>query len=311
MTKIGIIGAGAWGTALAALAAVAHSAGSEVIIQAHEPEVVDAINNEHENSVFLPGFILDSTIRATNDAAEAAQADAVLLVTPAQHLRAVTNTLKDSWQAGVPAVICAKGMEQDTSALMSEVLSKTLPGVTPAVLSGPTFAIEVAKGLPTAVTLACADQAIATMLTESLGTPTFRTYRSTDVIGAQLGGAVKNVLAIACGIVDGKGLGENARAALITRGLAEIARLGVAKGAQAETLMAKVGVKKKAVVHVLPCIVTNVRLRLGQIVEYEQTAFVKHAVGFLQRLFLIVDVIDSCLTPHMSKRVIVEGQIGG
>jgi glycerol-3-phosphate dehydrogenase (NAD(P)+) len=238
-TKIGIIGAGAWGTALAT---VAHSAGCEVLIQAHEPEVVEAINTSQENTMFLPGVKLDSAIRATNDAAEVAQADAVLLVTPAQHLRAVTVALKGSWQKGVPAVICSKGLEQETSALMSEVLAETLPGVTPAILSGPTFAIEVAKGLPTGVTIACADQAIATLLCEALGTSTFRAYSSPDIIGAELGGAVKNVLAIACGIVEGKAFGENARAALITRGLAEIARLGVAKGAHTESLMGLSGI---------------------------------------------------------------------
>ncbi len=239
MTKVGIIGAGAWGTALAS---VAHSAGCDVLIQAHEPDVAEAINTQHENTVFLPGVKLGPSIRATTDASEAAQADAVLLVMPAQHLRTVTSSLKETWPAGVPAVICAKGMEQETSALMSEVMADTLPGVTPAVLSGPTFAIEVANGLPTAVTLACADEAVATMLCDTLGTQRFRTYRSTDIVGAQLGGAVKNVLAIACGIVEGKGLGENARAALITRGLAEIARLGVTMGAHAESLMGLSGI---------------------------------------------------------------------
>lgn len=238
-TKIGIIGAGAWGTALAT---VAQSAGCDVLIQAHEPAVAEAINNKHENTMFLPGAQLDPSIRATNDPTEAIQADAVLLVMPAQHLRSVTASLKDSWQAGVPAVICSKGMEQDTSYLMSEVLAESLPGVVPAVLSGPTFAIEVANDKPAAVTLACADEAIATKLCDTLGTHRFRTYRSTDIIGAQLGGAIKNVLAIACGIVEGKQLGENARAALITRGLAEIARLGVAKGAHAESLMGLSGI---------------------------------------------------------------------
>jgi glycerol-3-phosphate dehydrogenase (NAD(P)+) len=239
MTKIGIIGAGAWGTALAA---VAHGAGCEVVLQAHEPEVADAINTRHENPVFLPGVELDPAIRATTDAADAAQADAVLLVMPAQFLRAVTAGLTGVWQAGTPAVICAKGMEQGSSALLSEVLRETLPGVEAAVLSGPTFAIEVARGLPTAVTLACADQAVGAMLCDSLGTSVFRTYRSEDIVGAQLGGAVKNVLAIACGIVEGKKLGDNARAALITRGIAEIARLGVAKGAHPETLMGLSGI---------------------------------------------------------------------
>ncbi len=239
MSRIGIIGAGAWGTALAT---VAQGAGSDVIIQAHETEVAEAINRDHENPQFLPGIQLDPSIQATNDPVEAVDADAVLLVAPAQFLRTITNKLKNDWKPETPAVICAKGMEQETSALMSEVLAETLPGVKAAVLSGPTFAIEVARGLPTGVTLACADQALGETLSHMLGTPRFRTYRSDDVIGAQLGGAVKNVLAIACGIVEGKGLGDNARAALITRGLAEIARLGIAKGAQVETLMGLSGI---------------------------------------------------------------------
>ncbi|MEQ8193974.1 MAG: NAD(P)H-dependent glycerol-3-phosphate dehydrogenase [Rhodospirillales bacterium] len=234
MTQIGIIGAGAWGTALAM---VARKAGCDVVLQAHEQDVADAINARHENTVFLPGVNLDSAIRATTDAAEAAQADAVLLVMPAQFLRSVTAGLKGAWRSGTPAVICAKGLEQNSSALLSEVLAETLPGVETAVLSGPTFAIEVARGLPTGVTLACADHAVGTKLSDALGTHTFRVYRSDDIVGAQLGGAVKNVLAIACGIVEGRKLGDNARAALITRGVAEIARLGVAKGAHPETLM--------------------------------------------------------------------------
>lgn len=237
--KIGIAGAGAWGTALAA---TARRAGRDVVIQAHEADVVEAINKGHENSRFLPGISLDKEIRATADLADITACDAVLLVMPAQFLRATTREMAATWREGVPAVICAKGIEQKTGALLSEVCAETLPGVTLAVLSGPTFAIEVARGLPTAVTLASKDKDQAAALAEAIGTPTFRTYRSDDVVGVELGGAVKNVLAIGCGIIAGRGLGDNARAAFITRGLAEIARLASAKGAKPETLVGLSGI---------------------------------------------------------------------
>ncbi|MBT7955919.1 MAG: NAD(P)-dependent glycerol-3-phosphate dehydrogenase [Rhodospirillaceae bacterium] len=233
MSKIGIIGAGAWGTALA-MAAI--RAGNEVTIQAHEPEVAEAINRHQENSVFLPTYELDPSIKATTVIADAIDADAVLLVAPAQHMRAVCEAAADDWPSGVPAIICAKGIEQGSCALMSEVVGEMLPGKPLAVLSGPTFAAEVARDLPTAVTLACDDETMAKVLMETLSARYFRIYRSRDVIGSQIGGAVKNVLAIACGIVEGRKLGDNTRAALITRGLAEISRLGIAKGAKAETL---------------------------------------------------------------------------
>jgi len=232
--KIGIIGAGAWGTALAI---VARRAGRDVILQAREPEVVEAVNNNHENTLFLPGVQLDADIRATQSLAEAADANAVLLVAPAQHVRAACTTLAETWTNGVPAVICAKGIEQGTSALMSEVANETLPQARICVLSGPTFAREVAEDLPTAVTIAVPDPNLGETLATALGTAHFRIYHSDDLIGAEIGGAVKNVLAIACGIVEGRGMGDNARAALITRGLAEIIRLGVAKGAKPETIM--------------------------------------------------------------------------
>jgi len=164
-------------------------------------------------------------------------ADALLLVTPAQHLRSACRSIRPHVAAGVPVVICAKGIELDTGCLMTEAVRAELPDAPLAVLSGPTFAAEVAKGLPTAVTLACADADIGRTLVEAIGGRTFRPYLSDDLVGAQVGGAVKNVLAIACGIVEGRRLGDNARAALITRGLAEIARLGLALGARAETLM--------------------------------------------------------------------------
>ncbi len=234
MQRIGIVGAGAWGMALAV---VARRAGRDVRLWAREPEVVADIEARRENARFLPGITLDPAIAVSGDLARAADADAVLLVIPAQFLRACAAALAPAWRAGVPAVICAKGIERETCALMSEIIAETLPAAPIAVLSGPSFATEVAKGRPTAVTLAATDADVAAALGSALGSPTFRIYRSDDVIGAEIGGAVKNVLAIACGIVEGKGLGDNARAALITRGLAEIARLGLAKGARLETFM--------------------------------------------------------------------------
>lgn len=235
MRRIGILGAGAWGTALAL---VGRRAGRAVVLQAREPEVVIAINERHENPLFLPGVTLDPAIRATSDIAEAvAGAAAILLVLPAQHLRTVCATAAPAWPAGAPAVICAKGIEQATGALMSEVVAEVLPQAPVAILSGPTFAAEVARDLPVALTLATRDRALAATLRATLGTPRFRTYTSDDVIGAQVGGAVKNVLAIACGIVEGRRLGDSTRAALITRGLAELVRLAVAKGGRPETLM--------------------------------------------------------------------------
>jgi len=234
MKRIGVIGGGAWGTALAMLAG---RNGANVHLWSREAEVVDAVNREHRNPFFLPGAELDPALRATGDLAEACNADAVLLAVPAQHSRTVFAALAASLDADVPAVLCAKGFEQASGKLMGEVAAETLPEAPLAVLSGPTFAAEVAAGLPTAATLACADRAHAGALQKALGGPTFRPYLSEDLCGAQIGGAVKNVLAIACGIVLGRRLGENARAALITRGMAEMLRLGAAMGARSETLM--------------------------------------------------------------------------
>ena len=232
--RIGVVGGGAWGTALAQAAA---RAGRSVVLWALEPDVVDAINQRHENSRFLAGIALDPAIRASGKLADIAHTDAVLLVAPAQHLHGVGRALAPFLPAGVPVAICAKGIELGTSALMSEVAAAVLPDTPLAVLSGPTFAAEVARGQPTAVTLACADPLLGARLVEALGGRMFRPYLSDDMIGAQIGGAVKNVLAIACGVVEGKCCGDNARAALITRGLAEMVRLGVALGGRAETLM--------------------------------------------------------------------------
>jgi glycerol-3-phosphate dehydrogenase (NAD(P)+) len=233
--RLAIVGAGAWGTALAMAAT---RAGSEVRLWAREPEVADSINESHENAVFLPGARLPETIVASTDMGETLQAaNAVLLVAPAQHLRAVACELAPHVPVDLPLVICAKGIEQRTAALMSEVTAAALPGRPLCVLSGPTFAREVAEERPTAVTLAAEDPTVGEVIIAALGSRRFRPYIGDDLIGAQIGGAVKNVVAIACGIVAGRGLGANARAALITRGLAEIARLATAKGAYAETLM--------------------------------------------------------------------------
>lgn len=234
---IGVIGGGAWGTALAQVAARAgENKRRRVTLWARESEVVEAVNAHHENPAFLPGIALDPTIRATGAFEDLASADALLMVTPAQHMRAVCAGLAPILKPGTPVLLCAKGVEQGTHKLLTDVLAEALPDAIPAVLSGPSFAAEVARGLPTAVTLACADEELATALMTAIGIPTFRPYYSSDLIGAEVGGAVKNVLAIACGIVEGKKLGASARAALTTRGFAEMTRLGLALGARAETL---------------------------------------------------------------------------
>lgn len=229
--RMGILGGGAWGTALAAVAA---ADGTPTLLWAREADVVDGINADHTNSLFLPGVALPAAIRATSGLIEAASQDAVLVVVPAQHVRMLLAQL--SALPPRPLLLCAKGIEAGTLLLLSEIAAAVLPDWPCAVLSGPTFAAEVARGLPTAVTLACADAALGTRLAARLARPHFRPYLSADVIGAEVGGAVKNVLAVACGVVVGAGLGENARAAVISRGFAEMLRFGVAKGAAAATL---------------------------------------------------------------------------
>ena len=229
--KLGVLGGGAWGTALAAVAA---AGGTPTLLWAREAEVVAGINEAHENRLFLPRVALSPLITATGDLDALAAQEALLVVAPAQHVRALLTGMRAL--APRPLILCAKGIEAGTMQLMSEVAAETLPGWPIAVLSGPTFAGEVAAGLPTAVTLACADAALGARLVARLARPAFRPYLSADVTGAEIGGAVKNVLAIACGVVLGARLGENARAAVISRGFAEMLRFGRARAANAETL---------------------------------------------------------------------------
>lgn len=227
---IGVIGAGAWGTALACVMAQNHE---RVLLWAIEPEVVASINAGLGNPLYLPDIALPPQIRATGEMADMADCSALLLVTPAQHLRATLDRLPDTM---APLLLCSKGIEAGTQLLVSEVVAQQRPANPLAVLSGPTFAHEVAGGKPTAITLACESQPLGAQLMRLVATPAFRPYWSDDVIGAEIGGAVKNVLAIGCGVVDGAGLGLNARAALIARGFAEMQRYGLARGARPETL---------------------------------------------------------------------------
>jgi glycerol-3-phosphate dehydrogenase (NAD(P)+) len=230
---IGVIGAGAWGTALAQVAA---RAGVQVTLYAREPEVVADVTAHRINRLFLPDVVLEPTIAVTNRLEGLVDADLVLAVTPAQHLRGTLKAWAGVAGTATPVVLCSKGVEQGTLKLMTDVASEVSSGRPLAVLSGPSFAADVSRGLPTAVTLACPDADLGTAIARTLATPTFRPYLVDDMVGAEAGGAVKNVLAIACGIVEGKGLGRSAHAALITRGFAEMTRMGVALGARAETL---------------------------------------------------------------------------
>jgi glycerol-3-phosphate dehydrogenase (NAD(P)+) len=229
----GVIGGGAWGTALAQSAA---AAGLAVVLQARETEVVEAIRTKRVNEAYLPGIELDSAINVTTDMADLANCDLILAVPPAQHMRATLAAFAPYAREGLPIVLCSKGIERGSLKLMRDVLAETIPHATAAVLSGPSFAAEVARGLPSAVTLACEDLKMAEKLATALSGPVFRPYIADDLIGAETGGALKNVLAIACGIVEGRELGRSAHAAVITRGFAEIQRVATALGGREETV---------------------------------------------------------------------------
>jgi glycerol-3-phosphate dehydrogenase (NAD(P)+) len=238
MEKIGVIGAGAWGTALSQNLA---NSGHDILLWAREPEVVESINSKHENTMFLPNIRLNEMIRATGDREDMGECDFFLLMVPAQHVR---SALKDFNEiiGDKPVVIGAKGIELESGMLLSDVAKEIIPGTPIGFISGPTFAAEIARGLPCAVTLAMSDKSIGDEIVQSIGSRTLRTYLTDDLVGAQLGGAVKNVIAIACGVVEGRKMGESARCALVTRGLAEMARLAKAMGGQKETLMGMCGI---------------------------------------------------------------------
>lgn len=260
---IAVVGAGAWGTALAN----AMAAQEDVLIWAREPEVAAAINTDHANPLFLPGIPLSPRVRAKTDLAELSEIDLWLVVPPAQFLGRVLAAAPLAHRPTL--ILCAKGIEAGTHRLMAGVAAAVAPQSPLAVLSGPSFAAEVARGLPTAVTLAAATEAEATTLADRIARPTFRPYASDDVTGAEIGGAVKNVLAIACGVVIGAGLGENARAAIIARGFAEMTRFGLARGARADTLAGLSGLGDL----VLTCGSTQSRnMRLGMALGEGQTA---------------------------------------
>jgi glycerol-3-phosphate dehydrogenase (NAD(P)+) len=267
---IGIAGAGAWGTALANAAAIA---GNDVVLWMRSPEQALALAATRSNERFLPGVKLHDRIRPTAALADLAAARAVLLVTPAQTTREMTAALSSVLPAASPLVLCAKGIERESQTFLCDVVEEVRPGSPVAVLSGPSFADDVARGLPTAVTLACRDAALAEDLATALSGPTLRVYHRGDVRGVEIGGAAKNVLAIACGAVAGKGLGESAKAALIARGFSELLRFARAYGGEPETLMGLSGLGDL----VLTCSSAHSRnfafgQRLGQGMSVEEAA---------------------------------------
>ncbi len=231
--KISVLGGGAWGTALALTCA---RVGRAVVLWEHEAANADSLEKKRE-SRFLPGVKLDDKIKVTRELSAAADADAILLVVPAQVVRTVVTALAPSLRARTPLIACAKGIEDGTRKFMSEIVAECVPQAVPAILSGPSFAADVARGLPTAVTLAARDADTAAALSHAIASSTFRPYHSTDVRGVEIGGATKNVYAIAAGIVAGRALGASAAAALTTRGFAELMRFGKAYGAKPETMM--------------------------------------------------------------------------
>ena len=234
LQSVGIVGAGAWGTALAV---TSRRAGRDVLIWAYEPETLAGINQNHRNETYLPGVKLDRAIEATARLNEVANCDLLLMATPAQHVRKIAGEIAPYLKPEQPLVLCSKGIEQTTGKLISEVVEEVVPRPQIAVLSGPSFAAEVARGLPAAVTLASGEEDQGRALSYALSHPPFRCYWSDDAIGAEIGGAVKNVYAIAAGIVAGKKFGASAHAALVTRSFAEMVRFGAALGAWRETLM--------------------------------------------------------------------------
>ncbi|MBL8710949.1 MAG: NAD(P)-dependent glycerol-3-phosphate dehydrogenase [Rhodospirillaceae bacterium] len=235
---VAVIGAGAWGTALAL---IAQRGGCAATLYARRPELAARIAVTRRNDDYLPGIDLPAGLTITSDLAAALSADVVLYAQPAQHFRTFCRTARPLWSAGLPLVLCAKGIESASGLLLHEIAASELPAAPVAALSGPSFAADVANGLPTAVAIVAEDPALVALLMQALSHGAFRPYGAEDLIGTEVAGAVKNVYAIACGLVMGAGLGDNARAALITRGLSEVTRLALAKGGRAETLMGLAG----------------------------------------------------------------------
>jgi len=235
---IGVVGAGAWGTGLSQVVTMT---GKSVILWAREAEVVEAVNTTHSNPLYLPNIELSDKITATSEFAAFAACDLILMVPPAQHMRATLEALKPHLRADQAIILCSKGVERGSDMLMHAVLKDVMPQARAAVMAGPNFAAEVARGLPSAVTVACEDEALGQAIMQAIAGPSFRPYFSPDLIAAEAGGAIKNVLAIACGIAEGRGMGRNAHAALITRGFAELTRLAVALGAQPQSMVGMSG----------------------------------------------------------------------
>lgn len=232
--KVGVIGGGAWGTALAILA---NRAGSKASLYTRNSNVIQHILDHRTNDIYLPGVFIPPEITVSNSSNDVRDADLVIIATPTNYVRSVCIAVSDQLRAETPLMIASKGIERGSLMLMSEVVRSVLPGNTIAIISGPNFADEAARGLPTATTIACEDKAQWDLLTYAIGGKLFRPYLTDDVIGTQIGGSIKNVIAIACGIALGRGMGDNASAAIVTRGFAEMARLALARGGRYETLM--------------------------------------------------------------------------
>jgi len=239
MKKVGIIGAGSWGTALAI---VINRAACDVVLWDRSEEKVREISSSNRNSKYLPGAFVDPAIKLTTNVAEVCDVDMLIITIPAQFVRAMVIQFANHTKPNVPVIIASKGIESGSLMLVSDVIRTVMPDNPIAILSGPNFAVEIAAGLPSATTIACADHIVGEQIAFAIGSTKFRPYYTDDIIGAQVGGAMKNVIAIACGISHGKGFGENARAAIITRGMAEIRRVCQTYGGKQETLLGLSGI---------------------------------------------------------------------